>query len=402
MLSPLLRRLVGFASVPLLIGAAPLLVLPVIARQGTAAEWVAIAVGSSVGGLAAIVVSLGWSTTGPLQVATRPTDRSLIYYESLWSRLVAFVVAAPAGCLITSAIVDEAAQALAIAMTLAVAINGLSPAWFSVGMGKPSDVAIFDGFPRLVAAGAAAGLIGTGYNLIFYPLAAGAMSVTTIVAYTLRVTRWNPAGHQRIRLWRVVGKQAATTATTLISASYTTAMVPLVAWCTTTSEAAIYASGTRLYQFAFLGVAAASQSLITETRLGQQTPRHLRTALSMHAAVGSAGALVILAFGPQLTRILLTAELDVTQAITLPLSCAFLLVSANMFVIQQVLIPRGNELRLLPGALAGATIGVPATLMFAQEFGAVGGAWGLVTAEASALLGMTLSAHRARAAVRPV
>ena len=66
------RRVLSFALFPLLTSAMSLILLPVIARVASPADWVGIGVGSSVGAVAATIVTYGWAMTGPVLSPPQP------------------------------------------------------------------------------------------------------------------------------------------------------------------------------------------------------------------------------------------------------------------------------------------------------------------------------------------
>ena len=91
------KRISAFAGLPLLSSLTPFLLLPYIARVGGEGTWNALAVGQAVGSLAAILVALGWTLSGPARVAgtSDPELRRHLYAISLLTRLVAFAVCLP-------------------------------------------------------------------------------------------------------------------------------------------------------------------------------------------------------------------------------------------------------------------------------------------------------------------
>ena len=68
------RRIVAFAGVPFLALLAPFIFLPVLSRLAGVDAWVAIALGQSVGGLAALVAGVGYATLAPPAVARADSD----------------------------------------------------------------------------------------------------------------------------------------------------------------------------------------------------------------------------------------------------------------------------------------------------------------------------------------
>ena len=93
----LIRRTFAYAALPLLSLLTPLLVLPVISRAATTAEWSALAVGQSIGLVASLVVGYGWPVLGPPRAAQAgASERRELYADSLVSRLLVLAVVGPA------------------------------------------------------------------------------------------------------------------------------------------------------------------------------------------------------------------------------------------------------------------------------------------------------------------
>lgn len=387
----LLRRLAGFSALPLISSLAPLILLPVIARNASTPEWVAIAVGSSLGGLATIAVSFGWTLTGPVQVATANAGgQKALYFSALVTRLTVFTVVAPTVCYITLLLAEEDVRSLAAFTALAGAVGGLSPTWFAVGIGRPRDVAIFETLPRLLSAALALILISENFNLIIYPIATLVASVGAGVVYTARIARIDGSSHAFLNYRPTIRRQAAPAMTTMFAAAYTALAVSLVAASTTSQQSAMFASGTRLYQFMLLGLIAVSQSLLADIRSGRQTTLHRKRARRLHVGIGLCGGLGIAIFGPSLTKWIFTVELGIDTATSLPYGLAYLLITGNTYLTQQVFIPGGLGGYLLRSVFVGALVGVPATMILSRHFGSAGGAWALVLAEASTLMVMVL------------
>ncbi|MFP3671209.1 hypothetical protein SB717_39705, partial [Priestia sp. SIMBA_032] len=74
------------------------LVLPVLARAGGSAAWVAIGVGQSIGGFLALAVALGLNVQGPTLVALASAeDRPELFARGTRARLLLLVPALVVG-----------------------------------------------------------------------------------------------------------------------------------------------------------------------------------------------------------------------------------------------------------------------------------------------------------------
>ena len=137
-------------------------------------------------------------------------------------------------------------------------------------------------------------------------------------------------------------------------------------------------------------MSAVSLGLLADTRVGDQTFEHRRRAVWLHAGTGVTGALALSFLGQPFSRLLFTEDLAISTAISLPFGLAFLMVTANTYMTQQVLVPAGRRAAILGSVLAGSIVGVPATIVFSSNTGAAGGAWALVIAEVVTLLAVVL------------
>ncbi|GMA90033.1 lipopolysaccharide biosynthesis protein [Homoserinibacter gongjuensis] len=198
----LARRVIAFAGVPFLSLLAPFLFLPVLARLAGADAWVAIAVGQSVGGFAALVAGLGYATLAPPLVAVALADeRRRILATSVHARLPAWVVAGAVGVVVSVLLAPESARVEAGAMAGAMSLAALAPTWYWIGVGRALPILWSEVLPRMVATLAATGILLAGGGAIWYPvLLAVAMFAGPAVIYL------HVAGRE---LGRVVGHEVA-------------------------------------------------------------------------------------------------------------------------------------------------------------------------------------------------
>ena len=183
-----MRRILAFAGLPFLSLLTPFLFLPVLARLAGADAWLAIAIGQSVGGFAGLVVALGYNTVGPTAVAqAAPADRPELLRRSLAPRALLLLPAASAAGVVAALIAPQSHVVEAALMAVALALFGISPSWFMVGLGRASLIVLVDILPRLVATLAAAALLVATGSVLGYPVLLMAATLASAVGYTAHV-----------------------------------------------------------------------------------------------------------------------------------------------------------------------------------------------------------------------
>lgn len=383
------RRLRAFSLPPLLSTTASLIFLPVLARVVTTEEWVALAVGQSVGSAASIAITMGWTLNGPAAVAGgRSIERRDLYVGSLTSRALAFVVVAPMGALVAIVLTAPGQQDLAVTMTLAAALGGLSPTWFNIGVGAARDMLVFDLSPRVAATLAAAGALVLGLPTEVYPALLAVAAIGGVGAFSIRLIRREPrSAAARLPVRVLVRRQLSPAVTELAAGSYSAASLALVASQTDLQSMANYASGSRLYQFSLIAIivlSQASQGWVAE-RAGHEHER-LRLALRVHLLLGALGMVAITILGPPLTRVLFSDSLAVSTSVAAAFGTAFCAIAINTGLGRHVLVLGHRSGVILRSTIFGALVGVPLTLVMSARFGAMGGAAALAISEMAVCL----------------
>ena len=364
-----------------------LLLLPILARQCTTAQWAAIAVGQSVGTVAAIAVNLGWSLNGPARVSALDKDcRVRIYGDSLASRLIAFAVVGPISAVVSLSLIPSEDQLLGSAMCVAVAVSGLSPAWFNIGVGAARDMIRYDVVPAALATSLSAVGLLVGMPVGYFPVLAGLGTLLGVVLFSARLASGWPLGRFRVDLG-VLKSQVVAAVTEVSGAGYSAANVALVGSQAQVPALAVYASGMKLYLFALMAVGILSQALqgwVSEDlhRVGDR----MRTALLTHLSLGLAGAVTFVVIGPAFTRVFFSESLAIGRDLAAAFGAAYLAVSLNTTMGRHILVPNGRERTVLHSTLFGAVLGIPTTLVLAAFYGAVGGAVALAMSEIAVCL----------------
>jgi O-antigen/teichoic acid export membrane protein len=404
----LARRVIAFAGVPFLSLLAPFLFLPVLARLAGADAWVAIAVGQSVGGFAALVAGLGYATLAPPLVAVAlAEERRRILATSVHARLPAWVVAGAVGVVVSVLLAPESARVEAGAMAGAMSLAALAPTWYWIGVGRALPILWSEVLPRMVATLAATGILLAGGGAIWYPvLLAVAMFAGPAVIY-LRV-----AGRE---LGRVVGHEVAAVLRThppavvaeTAAGAYNALAVALVTAAAPVAEAARYVSGDKVYRIGQYSVSALGNAL--QGWVAEAIPdrvalgRRLRVAVLLHLALGAAGLLAFALLGPWLTAALFGQAVAIDEITALGFGVATIGISLGTASGRIGLITLGARHAFMACVLVASALGVVGLLIGAAVWGAPGAAWGLGVAELASGIGQTLvllAVWRARATSR--
>ena len=394
----LARRVLAFAGLPFLSLVTPFLFLPILARVAGADAWLAIAVGQSVGAFAALFIALGYNTVGPTMVAlVGPPDRAAVLRRSVLPRLAIFIPGAIIAIVIAALIAPEANRVDAAIMALAMALTGLSSAWYMVGLGRARLIVGYEILPRIIAtAFAAAALLLLG-QVIWYPVLLVAASVVSVVWFLLRTVGAVELRHSRPGEVREVLRENRTAMVTEVAGgAYNSLAVSFVSITATTVQAAAYVSGDKLYRIGQYSVSAlgnALQGWVVEDEARDFTNRAKRSLL-IHLGLGLLGFAAFALLGPPLSGLLFGADVAIDEATALGFGAATIGIALGTALGRVILVGLGARREFMTCVLIGATVGVPAILLLAANFGAAGGAWGLALGEAASVTGQAIYALR--------
>jgi O-antigen/teichoic acid export membrane protein len=385
-----LRRILSFAGLPFLALLTPFLFLPVLARLAGLDAWLAIAVGQSVGGFAGLVVSLGFNTVGPTAVArATPDERPELLRRSLAPRALLFLPAGAAAAVVAVLIAPSSHALEAALMAIALALFGVSPSWFMVGLGRPALIVVVDILPRLLATLAAAGLLVVTGSVVWYPVLLIVATLGSGLGYAARVV--GGRGLATVRRGEVAGtirEHRSAVAIELSGGAYNALAVAFVGAVASPAQAAAYVSGDKLYrvgQYSASALGNALQGWVVEAGAAA-FGRRVRLALTAHAVLGLAGFAGFALLGAPLSGWLFGAEVAIDELTALGFGVAAFNIVLGTGIGRVVLIALGARRRFLASVLVGAAVGVPSILLLASAFGAAGGAWGLALGESASVL----------------
>lgn len=381
----LVRRIFAFAGLPFLALLTPFIFLPILARVAGAEAWLAIAIGQSVGAFAALFVALGYNTVGPTAVAlAQASTRSDILLRSIRPRLVLFAPAVIIAGATAYVIAPESQMSEAALMAIAMALSGLSPVWYMIGLGRPGLIVIYELVPRIIATSVATVALLVLGQVIWYPVLLAVAALIGHGAFALRIVGSRalvaPAPGT-VRQQFAANRSALITE--IAAGTYNSLAVTFVSIAAPAPQAASYVSGDKLYRIGQYSVSALGNALqgwvVDDNR---SLFRHrARLSLLLHGGLGLAGLIAFVSFGPWLSGVLFgeSVALDVSTAIGL--GVATLGISMGTALGRVILIGLGARRQFMLSVIAGATIGVPAVFALASVYGAAGGAWGLAIGE---------------------
>lgn len=391
----LARRVAAFAGVPFLSLLAPFLFLPLLARLAGADAWVAIALGQSVGGFAALVAGLGYATLAPPVVAVATeSERRRVVATSVHARGPAWLIAGAAAAVVAVLLAPESARAEAGAMAAAMSLAALAPTWYWIGVGRALPILWFEVLPRMAATLAATGILIAGGGTIWYPvLLAVAMAAGPAVVYA-RVAGRELGRIVRPEIRAVLRTHPPAVVAETAGGAYNALAVTLVTAAAPVAEAARYVSGDKTYrigQYSVTALGNALQGWVAEGLRDRAVLAHrIRTAVLLHLALGGAGLLAFALLGPWLTTLLFGAAVAIDPLTALGFGVASLGISLGTACGRIGLVTLGARHAFMTCVLAAAALGVTGLLVGAAAWGAPGAAWGLGIAELASGAGQGL------------
>ena len=376
----LARRIAAFAGLPLLSLLAPLLFLPVLARLADAESWVAIALGQSVGGFAALIGSLGYATIAPPLVAVAsPAGRRRILATSMHVRAPVWLVAATFGVVVAALIAPAGARDEAAAMALAMSLAALAPTWFWIGVVRVKPILWLEVVPRMAASIGAAGILLAGGTVMWYPV----LLIFAMVVAPVVVT-WRWVGRELFRVDRgeiteFIRRHPPGLIAETAAGVYNALAVTVVTAAAPLTQTAQYISGDKAYrigQYAVSALGNALQGWVVQAG-SEFLGRRLRVTLALHTGLGLAAMVTVGILGPWLTEVLFGPDVSITSATAWGFGVALLGISLGTASGRIGLISLGARKAFMYCVIVASAVGVIALWVGAATGGASGAAWGL-------------------------
>lgn len=366
-----LRTLLGFFLIPTIASFAMLFSIPVLITAGGTDAWAAVAVSQGVGATAALCVGLGWATTGPAMVARTPTrEHNHLYWLSVASRAPMLVVVAPMAVLASLLLTRADLNLLAVLVTIAVTLQGLSPGWFLIGRVQPYILAAVETAPRALAILAAVGMVAITDAVVSYGIVVLATEILIAGGSWARYSRRDLAAGGAVEQVRdVVQEQWPLVIAALAGAGYTRAAVPIVS-AVAFPAVPVFAALDRVQQFGRTGVrpvASFFQGWVA--RPGQKRPL---VATVVTVGTGALVGAVIAVTLPIVDAWIFTEAIPISQMQATLLGLTVASIAGSMSTGLYFLVPRGALRVFSWTSTSGAIIGLPLLLWLSVTGGATG------------------------------
>lgn len=381
----LARRVLAFAGLPFLSLITPFLFLPILARVAGADAWVAIAVGQSVGGFAALGISLGYNTIGPAMVALAAVDeRPALLARSLRARGSVWLPAMLVAAVVAGLVAPTSHRLEAVLMAVAMSLTGLASSWYMIGLGRAGLIAVYEIAPRIVATLAAVPLLLLLGQVVWYPALLVIASLVSVGAFAARSRVGRALVTRTPGELRAVLREHRSAVTTEVAAgAYNALAVTFVSAMAPAARAAEYISGDKLYRIGQYSVSALGNALqgwvVEENR--EHFAHRVRRSFVLHLALGLAGLAAFWLIGSPLTALLFGEAVAIDELTAIGFGVATLFIALGTTLGRITLVGLGLRREFMISVLTGAALGVPAVLLLASGFGAAGGAWGLAVGE---------------------
>ncbi|MDS0243995.1 polysaccharide biosynthesis protein [Microbacterium aurantiacum] len=361
------------------------------------AGWANFSAGQSIGILGMVAILFGWGVIGPVRVA-RARDKSsrvAILRESLRSRLLLSLVAIPVVAIVTWIVCTDAYRVESVAVAVAMATAGLSPAWYCIGEGNPRGVMLYDALPKLTASAVAFPILALSGQVLWYPIVLAIVTLPSFAAHAWKTLKRHPVPHEAPRALRhVMRSLLPTAAIDATGNAYGSTAIPIATAGLEPTDASAFASADRAYRIGTLAVVAvanAFQAWVLEPVPGNPRRRHL-AALGVHATLALLGGVAIAVLGPWATGLVFGTDVAARPVPSLLFGVAFFAICLATPLIRNLLVPAGRYKTVLAATICAAAAGV-SVMLFGSWIGSeVVVAAGVATSEIVALAVLALPA----------
>lgn len=383
-------RIAFFALGPIFSIIVPILTLPAISSNFGHSGWASIAVGQSLGIAAAIVIELGWTVAGPIQVAKKDNEgQASAFRRSLLERGCVSILCIPAvGVVVHFINPDYGVEAFLTAM--AMAMGGMSAAWFYVGTGASIRMLLLDSFPRVASSVVGAALLINGAPLIALPLT----QMTASVVLPFLPLLWLPKGSGRgdvLSVWAEIAftwrVQGAAFVTRVASSAYVALPTALMASVAPLVQVASYAAVDRVGRTALAALAPfnlALQGWIPASE-GDERRRRMVVALWMSAVLALVSFVGFWLLAPLVIHLLFAGEVTPDGNAIFSFSLAIGAVVLSRCTGIQCLAVLGKTWTTASSTVVGLVMSVPMVLGLGAAYGAVGVAGAIAVTELAVL-----------------
>ncbi|WP_346029576.1 hypothetical protein [Dermacoccus barathri] len=345
------------------------------------------AIGQSLGGSIAVATELGWGVVGPQRVAgLAEPNRVAEYRRSLTSRACSVPIGALAAGSIAFWVAPDKFAVAAAVLAFATTLQGFSPSWYFIGVGKPKAIWLIDSLPKIITALITAGLILAGAPLVTLGLLTVLGPPIALIGAHRLIRGTVPTREDWRAGPRVVREQVVIASGRAVSVVYTALPVTLVGIFAHHSVAE-FAASDRLMRMGLQILQAVPlrlQSWIGSV-FGRKKARRIRQAQRLGLGLGISAGTVFALAAPFASSIIFSGEATISYPVAF---CGgllvFLIQVSTSYGLSLVAIGRANSITkaIIPSAIVGACLIGPSS----AALGAVGAILGQCASETTGTL----------------
>lgn len=389
----------GYASSIAITAIVGVAIIPVIILKSGEAGWAAIAVGQSTGSIAAVVVALGWTITGPAQIARASLrERKQIVANSVVARIWLSILVVPALIAATYQLTPQHGVASVLA-AVNVGSIGLGLSWYFVGIGSPRKLLLFDTLPRAVGTvlgGIVLWLSGSLIALTGIQVASGLVAALISIRFAA-----NRCDHGPRWIWsmkwslKLIKDQLFPSTTALANATYAALPTLAVAWWAP-GGIAVFALGERLGRYVTMSVTPMHswmQGWVPRAELPSQLRRRIRGVVLTAIVAGLLAGIGLTFVGPVLGGILSGGSLSVGFELIAAIAVAIGMSTISRCTGPACLVSIGGERAVAYSTFCGAIVCILVLALLVPTQGALGAAYAMAASETvvAAVQGFVLS-----------
>ena len=277
--------------------------IPAMVDASGPVAWGMIALGQSIGGIGASVISYGWSLSGPAFIARAgERERQTEYAESVSAKLLLFVpVAAAAGGI--AWLVGRDFALFAVAGAVSMAATGLTANWYFIGMVQPYRLLVAETAPRVLGTIIGIVLMSSGASALVGVLMqlAGMFSAFLISSIVISAPSRRLGALERRPVLSVLVAQRLGVSASVVSSLYVALPIVVVSLVAPTVQP-VYAVVEKVQRQVVVGLGPFVTVLQGWIPRGRPEALHGRVRQGLVAAVVSSAVLAVfmLAVAPEL------------------------------------------------------------------------------------------------------
>lgn len=367
-----------------LLAVAALVAIPAMIRADGTAAWGAIAVGQSIGAVAAVVISFGWGISGPVRIARGDAfHRRREYLESLVTRL--FLVLPAAGlAAAAAALIAPGHQVLAALGAVTASSIGLTGAWYFVGLARPLALLAWETLPRVCGTAVGIGFMAAGHSAavgLSCQLVGMLAACGCVTRWVLVTTRRDGAAQAPRRPTRRVLAEQGQGVVSVVGSSVYVASPVIIVSLLAPGVLPVYALADKLQRQVSVALNPGVTVLQGWVPRAQGRSMHLQRArISLSGALIGCTALTLFIWlgAPWLIALLGDGRIDVSPVAT-ALMAAFVGLNLLESIVAKVLLASFDRLDVVARATTvSMVVGLPLVALGALQWGAEGALAGVV------------------------